>query len=105
MAEKFPELKSIALELGYFDAERAERATQIKYTFNMEHAKSVFRIDCQNSECVGGDFDLSEVLAEAVAERRTTISDELRCRGWRSHHTIDSIPCGKILRYKLTLGY
>ena len=40
----------------------------------LANAKSVFRIDCPNSGCIGGDFDLTEELAKAVAEHRTTVT-------------------------------
>jgi hypothetical protein len=54
---------------------------------------------------VGGDFDLSTELANAVAGRNETASGELVCRGWRSKTTIDSLLCHNILRYKLSIGY
>ena len=42
---------------------------------DLEHAKSVFRFDCLNQECVGGGFDLSDLLAQAVAKRSKVLSD------------------------------
>lgn len=102
---KFPKLKSVTLDLGYYDPEGLTRNSQIKYTVNVEHAKSVFRVGCHNQECVRGDFDLSEVLAEAVAKKSTTVSGEMCCQGWRNRATIDTLPCGNLLRYKLTLSY
>jgi len=48
---------------------------------------------------------LSEVLAQAVTARRTSVAGEICCQGWRDRMTIDTVPCGKILRYTLTLGY
>jgi len=105
LAEQFPDLKSMTVDLGYFDSKGIGRSSQIKYTVNLEHAKSIFRIGCQNPECVRGGFELSEVLAEAVASKETSVSNELCCQGWRSRTTIDSVACGKILRYKLTLAY
>ena len=105
LAERFPSLKSMTVDLAYYDTDRPERTSQIKYTFNLERAKSVFRLDCQNPDCVGGDFDLSDVLAEAVMERRTEVTGELSCQGWRNKNTIGSHPCGKVIRFNLTLGY
>lgn len=105
MKGKFPKLKSVTLDLGYYDPEGITRNSQIKYTVNVEHAKSVFRVGCHNQECVRGDFDLSEVLAEAVAKKSTTVSGEMCCQGWRNRATIDDLPCGNLLRYKLTLSY
>jgi len=105
LAKKYPGVKSMTVDLGYHDVDRPSRSSQIKYTVNLQNARSIFRIGCQNSECVGGDFDLSDVLAKAVRAKKTGITDELCCRGWKNAGTIDTVPCGRILRYKLTLGY
>ena len=82
LAEKLPTLKSLTVDLGFYDPGGLVRRSQIKYTVTVEHAKSVFRVGCHNQECVRGDFDLSDVIATAVAEKRTSISGELRCQGW-----------------------
>ena len=105
LSEKFRELKSLTVEFAYFNPEGVTRNSQIKYTVNPDHAKSVFRLDCFNSECIRGDFDLSEVLTRAVAARQTTVTGEMRCAGWLSKTTIDRIRCDNILRYKLSLEY
>ena len=105
LAEKFQELKSLAVEFGYFSPEGITQNRQIKYTVNPAHAKSVFRLDCNNGECVRGDFDLSEVLARAVAARQGIVSGEMCCQGWLSKTTIDQVRCNHILRYKLSLEY
>lgn len=105
LAEKFPKLDSLTLDLSFYDPAGLTKNSQIKYTVNLENAKSVFRFACQNHECVRGDFDLSEVLAEAVAARRTSVTGEIRCQGWRSRSTIETQACKNILRYKLNLAY
>lgn len=105
LSETFRELKSLTVEFGYFSPEGVTRNRQIKYTVNPDHAKSVFRLDCANHECVGGDFDLSQALAQAVAARQTTVTGEMCCQGWLSKTSIHSIHCHNILRYKLSLGY
>ena len=105
LAEKFRQLKSLTVDLAYYDPERQARSSQLKYTVNLEHAKSVFRFFCQNNECVRGDFDLSQAVADAVAAHRTSVSGEMCCEGWRNKATIDSVRCHNVLRYKLTLKY
>jgi hypothetical protein len=105
LAATFQKLKSLTVDLGYYNPEGVTRNSQVKYTVNLEHAKSVFRFGCHNHECVRGDFDLSEVLAGAVAARRTTVSGEVRCQGWRNRAGIDTVPCQNLLRYKLSLKY
>jgi hypothetical protein len=105
LAEKFPQLKSATMDLGYYDGEGIVRSSQIKYIVNLKHAKSIVRVACHNHECVRGDFDLTDALVRAVQARQTSVSGEICCRGWRSRATIDAVPCKNILRYTLTLGY
>jgi len=91
--------------VSYFNAEGVTKNSEVKCTFNPENTKSVVRFDCHNHECVGGDFDLSDVLAQAVATRQTTVTGEMSCQGWLSKTTIDRVHCHNILRYKLSLEY
>jgi len=105
LAETFPDLKSLNALLSFFGPFGRNPLSEVKCTFNLAHAKALFRFACPNNECVEGNFDLSVALARAVAERRDTISEELRCQGWQSKATIDQVCCDHILRYKLTLGF
>jgi hypothetical protein len=105
LSDKFPQLKSLSLDLGHYDSVGLSRSSQMKYTLNLKHARSLFRIDCSNPECVRGDFDLSDQIGHAVAERREDVTGEIRCGGWLSKTTVDQVRCGKILRYRLTLEY
>lgn len=105
LSQKFGQLKSLTVDLSFYNSEGATRNSHIRYKVNLAHAKSVFRFDCINAECIGGDFDLSEELALAVAARRTTVSGEMRCQGWRRKSTIDRNHCHNILRYTLSLAY
>lgn len=105
LSDTFRKLKSLTVELAYYDPEGVNRTSQIKYEVNLEGAKSVFRFNCPNDECIRGDFDLSQELAKAVAGRRKTIIGEMVCQGWRSKTTINTVRCHNILRYKLSLGY
>ena len=105
LSAAFPKLKALKAELTYHPPEGVARSSQIKYAVNLDHAKSVFRFECLNKECVRGDFDLSELLAKAVAAKRKTLAGELSCQGWRNKDSIKTIQCRNILRYKLSLAY
>ena len=105
LAEKFPKLKSLRVHLAYFEPDGLARTGEVKYKVNVEHAKSVFSFVCQNTECLAGDFDLSSVVAEAVAKRRKNVEGEIRCPGNRVKPKLATTPCRNLLRYKLTLGY
>ncbi len=105
LAQKFRKLKALTVELAYFTGERANRSSEVKYKVNLDNARSVFRFNCPNSECVCGDFDLSDQLASAVKKRHKIVEGELHCQGWRNRATIDTVRCNNLLRYKLTLAY
>ena len=105
LSEKFRDLTSLTVEFGYFSPEGLSRNRQIKYTVNPDHAKSVFRLDCLNEECVGGDYDLSEALSQAVVAHRPAVTGEMCCQGWLGKTSIDRIHCHNIMRYKLSLEY
>src|ERR1051325_3607751 len=74
LAEKFPKLKTLRVDLDNFDPAGLTRNGGMKCRFNLEHAKSVFYFYCPNGECVGGDFDLTEPLARAVAGRLKAVT-------------------------------
>ncbi len=105
LAEKFPELTALTASITHFAPRGVLQTRAIKYTFNIAQAKSFLRFDCQNPECIRGDFDLSEELVKAVAARQKIASGEAVCQGWRTKATIGSIRCESILRYKLSLAY
>jgi len=105
LAETFRELKSLTVNLAYFDPKFFSRKSEIKYSVNLVNAKSLFRFDCPNERCVGGDFDLSAELARAVATHQTTATGEVTCQGWRSNTEIGQAHCSNILRYKLSAEF
>jgi hypothetical protein len=72
---------------------------------NVRHARSVFTFVCPSGECTGGDFDLSEALAQAVTVGRKLAEGEIRCEGWRTKAKEKKVPCHNLMRYKLTMGY
>jgi len=105
LAEKFPNLKSLTVDLAYYDQTGRSRSSQIKYTVNLGHARSAFQFACHNHECVGGNFDLSLILAQAVSAGQKRVEGEVRCEGWRSRTTINTVACHNLLRYKLSLEF
>ena len=105
LATTFPRLKSLVVDLALYDPQGVSRSSEVKYSVNLDHPKVIFRFACHNHECVGGDFDLSHVLAEAVAARKELIVGEVHCEGWRNRTVIGSQHCRNLLRYKLTLRF
>ena len=105
LATRFPKLKSLTADVYYTDAGKSAIDRHIKYQINLEAAKSVFRFNCPNNECIRGDFDLSGALANAVADLRTRVDGEMPCHGWLSKSTIDTVHCRHTLHYRLNLEY
>jgi hypothetical protein len=105
LSERFKKLKSLTVDLSYHNSDGGGKTSQLKYSVNLANARSVFRFVCPNNECIRGDFDLTDDLADAIAGGRKLLTGEMLCQGWRSRTTIDTVRCGNVLRYKLTLGY
>jgi hypothetical protein len=101
LSASFPRLKSLTANLVYCGSEGVQMGSQLKYMVNIANAKTVFRFNCPNSECIRGDFDLTDSLASAVAKHQTAVTGELVCRGT----TIKRVRCLNVLRYALKLGY
>lgn len=106
LAEKFPKLKTLQVSLNYFDSIGEVRSGGMKYKVNVAQGKSRFCFNCVNADCAGGDFDLSDQLAQAVAKKRKLVEGEARCQGIRHNkERKQDIPCQAILRFKFVLGY
>ena len=105
LADRYEGLKALEVALEYFDPGAQRRMGNIKYTVNLANAKSAFSFHCPNSECVGGDFDLSQEVAKAVANQEEEASGEMCCQGWQNKNTIESLRCNHVLRYTLTMTY
>ena len=105
LSQRFPELHSLTVEFSHFNSGGMPRSSPVRYELNLACARSVFRLDCLNSECVAGDYDLSTAIAIAVLQRHQTAKGEISCAGWLSKVTIDRLHCGNELRYTLALGY
>ena len=105
LAVKFPKLKSLLVNLAYFDADGRTKSGDLKYQVNVKNAKSVFSFACPSNECLAGGFDLSAAVAEAVVGKRKVVEGEIGCPGWRTKPKEAKTPCKNLLRYKMKLGY
>ena len=105
LATQYGRLASLTVEFGNYDSSGLHRVSQVKYKVNLESAKSVFCFSCHSMECVGGNFDLSTALAQAIADRRKEVTGESRCPGWRSRADMGAVHCQNLLRYRFVLKY
>jgi hypothetical protein len=105
MGTKFPKLKALKVTLEYYDSSGTVKNGEMKCKLNLDHAKSALWFACPGVECTGGDFDLTEPLAKAVAAKSKTAVGELRCQGTRKRGDREKVSCQILLRYKLNLNY
>jgi hypothetical protein len=105
LAEKYPQLKTLKVALEFVNREGMTKTTEMKYSANLEHAKSVVVFVCPVSECCVGDFDLTAKLAEAVTKRQTKVAGEMDCLGSYKKASGLVAPCRSLLRYTLNLVY
>jgi hypothetical protein len=105
LLKKFPKLKSLKVNLVYFDPAKSTQIGEVKYSVNVANAKCMFVFACRNTECACGDFDLTAALASALRSRTKKVEGEVRCAGTRTRAKGDVMPCGNLLRYTLTMGY
>ena len=105
IAKKFPRLKGLKVTLEFFDSTGSTKQGEVKCKLNVEHARSELWFSCPGAECICGDFDLSDALAEAVGERRKLVTGETRCGGTRKRGSREPVVCGTLLRYKFNLNY
>jgi hypothetical protein len=105
MSVMFPGLKALTVMLEFFDVGGNTKQGQMKCKLYVDHARSALWFACRDGECVGGDFDLSEAVAKAVAGRRKVLTGELQCQGTRKRADREVVPCQTLLRYKLNLNY
>jgi len=105
MSTKYPRLRGLKVTLEFFDATGSTKQGEMKCKVNVGHARAELWFGCPGVECVGGDFDLSGALTEAVAVGHKVATGELRCQGTRHRGKLEPMVCGTVLRYKLTLNY
>jgi len=101
LADQFPQLKSLTVNLEYHDSDNREKRNRLKYMVNLDNVKSVFRFKCPNSACIGGDFDLTKEVAGAVRKRLANVTGKMACKG----RTTNRDRCLNVLHYTLQLGY
>jgi hypothetical protein len=105
LAMTYPQLKTLSVDLLYFDREVVSFGHGLRYRANLETAKSMLQFPCSSTLCHRGGFDLSNELSCTVAERRKTLDGEVHCHGSRDQESGKTIPCESILHFKMILTF
>jgi hypothetical protein len=105
LAQRFPHLKGLTVELRHYAAGGIHRTSQLKYSVNLAAVSSVFSFECPNEQCIDGGFDISHAVSEAVAGHQGNKTGQASCQGWKSKTTVGTLNCGNELHYSLTLEF
>ena len=105
VAVQYPQLKSLAVDLLYFDREIVSRGQGLRYRANLETAKSMLHFNCPSTMCKDGGFDLSRNLSSAVAEHQKSVEGAVRCLGFRDQEIGKTAPCESVLHFKMNLAF
>ena len=76
---QFPDVASIVINMMYKQTGIRESLPRVVNFFPGSCA--LFRIDCLNKECVGGGFDLTQVITGMIKNRKVAAKGTLSCEG------------------------
>jgi len=82
VAKQFPEVASIVISMMYNQKGIQKSLPRTVNFFPSSYA--IFKVDCLNSGCVDGGFDLTQVIAAMIRNRRETAKGDLSCEGGTS---------------------
>ena len=105
LAVIYPQLKTLAVDLLYFDRDIVSWGHGLRYRANLETAKSMLHFNCPSPLCKDGGFDLSKDLSSAVAEHRKSVEGSVRCLGFRDEATGKPSACETVLHFKMKLTF
>jgi hypothetical protein len=105
VAVMYPGLKTLAVNLLYFDRGIVSWGHGLRYRANLETAKSMLHFNCPSPLCKDGGFDLSHNLSSAVAQHQKSIVGVMHCPGFRDQETGKAAPCESILHFKINLTF
>lgn len=82
VAKHFPEVASIVINMMYNQTGIQKSLPRMINFFPSSYA--IFRVDCLSSGCVDGGFDLTQVIAAMIRNRRETAKGDLSCESGTS---------------------
>jgi hypothetical protein len=78
VATHFPEVANIVMNMTY----NQRGAKSILRTFNFTpDSYAFFIVNCLRQDCVGGGFDLTQVITAMIRNRKAEVKGELSCKG------------------------
>lgn len=79
MNDQFPEVENIVINMVYNQRGIQNSLPRVVNFFPGSYA--LFRIDCLNKECLGGGFDLTQIITGMIRNRKKVAKGSLSCEG------------------------
>lgn len=103
VAELFPDLEELAVELRFADPDGRVRPSPFKRIF-VPDMQAFFEFQCPLRECSGGGFDLSRQIPQALEQGKTGDAAAIQCQGRRERASKEDRHCGLELRFELAVA-
>jgi len=101
VAELFPALEELAVELRFVDPDGKVRPSPFTRIF-VPDMQAFFEFQCPLRECSGGGFDLSQEIPRALGKGTSADHAVIRCKGRRDRPSSDEKHCLLELKFELT---
>jgi hypothetical protein len=96
VASHFPEVANIVMNMTY----NQKGAKSILRTFHFTpNSHAFFIVNCLRQDCVGGGFDLTQVVTAMIRNRKVEVKGALSCKG------TDSSTSHSDIVYKVAVKY
>jgi hypothetical protein len=80
VGERLPGVSNIVFQMTYY--QRTAGPVLMKRTMNFFPTDyACFRMECMREECINGGFDLTQVVAGLVKNRKKSVKGSIVCRG------------------------
>ncbi len=103
LGEQYPNVKSISLSVTYLDPDDGKTIKETR-NWNLD-SKAYFVIDCPYRECVGGGFDISKLVVDAINQGEAESTGELTCQGWQDKERVNKHSCLLKGKFKISIQY
>lgn len=99
-----PTVEAIRIEMNYVAADSWGKPAPKAKTILPEH-QAYFKMECPQSECVWGGFDLTAAVNQAIAKRLEEDEGKVVCMGWEDTSRINQFHCLYECHYRISITY
>ena len=104
MAEKYPNVEQITVNMNFKDQDGFKAPEERTITF-LSDSRAHFDLDCPYRECIGGGFNLTDIISRMISVGQSELADKLNCQGWQDLERLNKYHCLLELQFKITVQY